>query len=308
MGFMVLVMIVLAILVSIRARKPVAQKIMEESKSEKIFVEKGFEDNIKEDYIEKYKEEEYTPVLDELPVTQTEELGVKIEYTPVEIDEPLVQEMKKSPSEVIETEQIQESEPILKESTFEEPDYTPPEETIEIITVEPIILEASEIEESAKPDIDDSPRIPEYNEDVIITPNLTFYEPIIEEPTETKIPSIDNSPALMDETPDEEEINDIKDIELSPLESDESEQILEEIKSEIMEEPELEPVVVVSERPSRRIRKPVIDESDPDLQIDLGVETCPHCRSMVPATIYCINCGKALDPADNLEIEKEKNG
>jgi hypothetical protein len=133
MGFMVLVMIVLAIMVSVRPRKSVAQKIIEESKPEKIFVEKGFEGNIKEDFTEKYKEEEYTPVLDEFPITQTEELGVKIEYTPIEIDEPLVQEMKKPLSEVIETEQIPESEPILKESTFEEPDYTPPEETIEII-------------------------------------------------------------------------------------------------------------------------------------------------------------------------------
>ena len=51
--------------------------------------------------------------------------------------------------------------------------------------------------------------------------------------------------------------------------------------------------------PSIRVRRPVIDESDPDLKIDLGVETCPHCGSRVPNTIYCIYCGKSLEIEDS---------
>ena len=53
------------------------------------------------------------------------------------------------------------------------------------------------------------------------------------------------------------------------------------------------------QRQFRKERKPIIDESDPDLNMDMGVKSCPHCGSEVPDTIYCINCGKSLDPQES---------
>jgi hypothetical protein len=71
------------------------------------------------------------------------------------------------------------------------------------------------------------------------------------------------------------------------------------VKEILSIEPEKEVVIDEYITPTRRERKPVIDESDPDLKIDLGVETCPHCGSKVPNTIYCIYCGKSLDISDD---------
>jgi hypothetical protein len=267
MGFMILVMIVLSFMVSLGARKPVADKIIDEQEPEKIFVEKGFEDSIKVDTIEKYEKEADTLVVNELSLKQTEKPEEKIDYSPLTMEKPFVQEVKEPQSEDIESE--------FTQGSFEEPD------------------------------IDESPYVFESDEDVKITPSPTFYEPVIEEPVERKVPSLEDSPVLPEEILEEAKIDDIEEIELPQLEPYELEQIPEEIEPKIVQETEQEPVeVAISEEPSRRIRKPIIDESDPDLQIDLGIETCPHCNSMVPATIYCINCGKALNSEDKLETEK----
>ncbi|MBN2336249.1 hypothetical protein JXL21_11870, partial [Candidatus Bathyarchaeota archaeon] len=43
-----------------------------------------------------------------------------------------------------------------------------------------------------------------------------------------------------------------------------------------------------------RLRKPAYLD-DEDVNPIQGVTVCPHCKEKVPATIYCINCGKSLE-------------
>ena len=306
MGFVVLMMIVMAVMVGTRTKKPAVKIIEEEPKPEKILVEKGFENHIKEP-VDEPEEFDFTPIfIDEPPAPEVKEPEEEIEYTPVLIDELPAPEDEEPPSEILETEPTLEPEPTPEETEFD----ALPEETVEIPHIEPIIIEPTENEETALPNLNESPSIPELDMEVIITPNQTFYDPIPEEPAEETAPSIEDSPIIGEAVESEEhEVEDIPEIELAPLEPDEPEQMPEEIEAEIEEEPEPEPEIPASMMPLRRIRKPVIDESDPDTQIDLGIETCPHCGSKVPATIYCINCGKALDPnaiEQEEEIEEEQ--
>ena len=80
------------------------------------------------------------------------------------------------------------------------------------------------------------------------------------------------------------------------------------IEPDTEEEPEelILPEETLETRSRNRIRKPIIDESDPEINMSLGVEKCPHCGSKVPNTIYCINCGKALDPENTIMNEEEE--
>ena len=181
-----------------------------------------------------------------------------------------------------------EQEPV-EEETIE--DYSVEVESIDYtVEIEPVTIDET-VSLETEPTTESKP-----DEDVVITPNETFYDP---EPEETEEPT--------DE--EEAEIEDIPEIELPPLEPEETKSIPEEIEPEPEPEPEAEPVVPVVEgkTQSRRLRKPVIDESDPALKVDLGVKTCPNCGAKVPDTIYCILCGKPLDPENTVGYEEEEN-
>ncbi len=295
MGVVALLLIIMAVMVGSRVPKKQPEKHVEE-KPEKIFVEKGFENNAKEKPAYLTEEEEYIATFIDPKEPEPEESTIILEPEPsIEPEEPPEETMvetepepESTPEESVEITPI---EPIIVETT-EEPEAQPA-----IITTEPIIIEPTETEYMA-PTLEGSPSIPELEEDnVVITPNETFYDPT---PEETPQP-IGEPPEL------EEEIEDIPEIELSPLEEESTEPAPDEIEPDIEEPPEPEPII--QEKPirasMRRIRKPVIDESDPDLKIDLGVETCPHCGSKVPDTIYCIYCGKPLDPANTPGLEEE---
>ncbi|MFW6109041.1 MAG: zinc ribbon domain-containing protein [archaeon] len=233
MGFVAVLMIVMALVVFTRVNKPSVDE--EEEEADKILVEKGFE---KERDTEEPESNE-TSLDTTKPITEKKE-------------EPKTTDKEK--------------ENRIEVTVSEEIESSTEEEVVEITPVEKIIVEPESKEKETL--------TTETNEEVVITPNETFYE------LEPK-----------DETHHEEE----------PEKTDipEVEKPLPEI-----EDPE-EEQGVTKEKPKRRIRKPVIDESDPDLKIDLGVETCPHCGSKVPNTIYCINCGGALDPENTIGLEEE---
>ena len=309
MGFIVLLMIVMTIIMMMRLRKQPVKIEVEEPQPEKILVEKGFENNIKEESIEPeeahndmpaYIEEQVTPVMDEPPAEQTQR-------------EPTPQEPEIVEPVLLEPEQTQE-EPQLDESLPRQEELElPSDETVEITPIKPIIIEPPEIEEKEESNAFEPRDIPEPNDDVVITPNQTFYDSAIVEPEETIAPNLDESPSLDEEErepvlPEEPEMEEIPEIELPQLESEEPKEFPEEIGAEI-EELESDLVIpVIPEKPisTRRVRKPVIDESNPDLKLDLGIEKCPHCGSRVPATIYCINCGKVLD-LERAAQEEEEN-
>ena len=198
-------------------------------------------------------------------------------------------------------------EPIIMEAEYNEPDY---DKINGDVPEEPEQLEEEIPESEYTEPLYELPDASEPDESVVITPNQTFYDPVPEETVEK--PEIEDSPTLEEETtePVEPQIEEIPEIELPSLEPDEPAAIPEEIEPDIVEESPPEPVIEpkpVKSRGRGRIRKPVIDESDPDLKIDLGTNTCPHCGSKVPDTIYCIYCGKALNPNNVVEEKEEEN-
>jgi hypothetical protein len=266
MGFVGLLLIVLAIMVlNTRSRKPPIV-IEREQEPEKIFVEKGFE---------KRKDDETIDTSPEIDPDSSE-----IEQEISEPEEPTIEE----PIE-IEQLSVAESEEITEEIVQEEP-------------------ESNQVDLTEEPDQmleDDQTGTPQIDEDVIITPNQTFYDPIIEESSEESVELMETESEISDANIPE---TDISGVELTPIEVS---PVTEDIGLELEESiPELEtPTIETLDAEVRsRIRKPIIDESDPDLKIDLGVEICPHCGSNVPDTIYCIYCGKALSP-DNSETSEE---
>ena len=84
-----------------------------------------------------------------------------------------------------------------------------------------------------------------------------------------------------------------------------------EIEESMPEIDEEEPEVVLPEPvliETAQAEEPAVDEMtfedtyrepdyfrDEDVSPVQGVTTCPHCGEKVPATIYCINCGKSLN-------------
>ena len=102
-------------------------------------------------------------------------------------------------------------------------------------------------------------------------------------------------------------------VEFSEPEVELPEPEIEESVPEIDEgEPEVyEPEVVLSEPillETPQAEEPAVDEitfedtyrepdyfKDEDVSPVQGVTTCPHCGEKVPATLYCINCGKSLN-------------
>ena len=302
MGVIAIVLILMAVMVGSRVKRPPKIVEEEEPKSEKILVERGFENHKQEEPTEPEPEPEpdYSaympsepPEYEEPPIEEPIEPEPDYsEYIEPEHEEPPIEE-------TVELEPTQEEpKPIPDEPVFEEP---PPDESVEITPIEPIFMETDYQPESEQPDIYGSPSIDEPNDDVIITPNQTFYDPIIEEP------SVEPEPIEEPPETSEPEPLDVTEIEPPVIETEPHIQALEETEPDTEEEPEelTPPEETLETRSRTRIRKPIIDESDPEINVDLGVETCPHCGSKVPNTIYCINCGKALDPNNIPEPEEE---
>ncbi len=283
MGVMVAAMILAVMIVQYRLSKGRPAET-EEPVDEKVYVELGFEP------------EEETEEVPPEPVDDS----VEFDLAPIEpayeaVDDP----PKIEPEEVFFGESFEASEPVVIETPMiimEEPE--PIDEPVKPLfeasyePAEPVVIEASEMVVIEEPktvefETEKGPMFEvSYQES---EPVVIETERMILEPEEDVEPAPVEEPEVPDEAPEPEEepvVEEIEVIEEEPVET-----------PEIAEEPE---AVEVAESPEpvkrRRLRKPIIDESDPDINLDMGVKSCPHCGSEVPDTIYCINCGKSLDP------------
>lgn len=202
------------------------------------------------------------------------------------------------------------------------------------IEKEPNLAESPTLEEEHE--VDQFEEVESYNsfieppsfepsEDVLITPSETFYESTpedttVDKPNPLEVPEdllevVEPEPEIdkINETKSEEDlieiIEELPEIELPLIEPEVTEAIEDEVEPDTIDEGLVsEPKVsVVNEQLSyrRKLRKPVIDESDPELNLDLGVRTCPSCGAKVPNTIYCILCGKPLDPDNVIGYDEE---
>jgi hypothetical protein len=95
-------------------------------------------------------------------------------------------------------------------------------------------------------------------------------------------------------------------VELPEPEVEESVPEIDEEETEALEPEVVLPEPVLLDTP--KTEEPAVDEltfedtyrepdyfKDEDVIPVQGVTTCPHCGEKVPATIYCINCGKSLN-------------
>lgn len=322
MAFLTVLMIVMALVVLIRPKRQ--QRVQEEKVEpvEKILVERGFEKEIaNEPNIKEETNSEYTPVFIETETIKNDYEELHSEYIN-EIEPEIIREPPKHREpEIYYTRKPEESEDYSQTPGVDKiitPDSISKIEEILQTEYKESTIESQETQLSesslTEPTIDEQeaayfaafkPKVSEPTEEVLITPTQTFYDSIPEYKEEKIVPTLEGSPTL-EEQP-EAEIDLISEIELPPLEADEQKLPEEDLEPEI-EEPESEPVIPMVEtlemRARKRIRKPIIDENDENIKIDLGVETCPHCGSKVPDTIYCINCGKALNKN---HVEEEPN-
>jgi len=282
MGVMVAAMILAVMIVQSRLSKGRSAEA-EELVEDKVYIELGFEPE------EEPKEVTPEPVDD----------SVEFDLAPIESAYEAVEDLPQlEPEEVFFGESFEASEPVVIETPMifmeeSEPGEEPrkplfeasydPEEPVVIETPEMVVIEEPKTVEF---ETEEGPMFEisyQESEQVVIET-----ERMILEPEEDVEPTPVEEPEVLDEVPEPEE-----------------EQIVEETK--VIEEPpipEVEPAepetpeVIEASKPRkrRRLRKPIIDESDPDINLDMGIKSCPHCGSEVPDTIYCINCGKSLDP------------
>jgi hypothetical protein len=316
MAFLAVLMIVMTIIVLTRPRKPPVIKEKEEP-VEKILVERGFEREIQEESLDLEKEETdsgYTPVFIEAEPEKPEydelhsEYIDKIEPSILDETEPAYQEPVndyKKEVDLLERarklthEAMQEEKPLVKKQPEEEPLENQIQEDEEIKS---IVEDIDEPETSEY--VDFRTPVSEPGEEVIITPTKTFYDAIPEKGEEDKMPTLEGSPTLDEESP-ELEVEVYEEGEFDQIEKFDLGLAEEQVERELEEAmPAVEPVEITETEYRRRIRKPVIDENDENIKVDLGIETCPHCGSKVPDTIYCINCGKPLNP-EKVEEEDE---
>ena len=266
MGVVVVAMILAVVIAQSRLSKEEPQEV-EEPVDDKIYVELGFEPE--------EETETVSPELDD---------SAEFNLEPIEPVEELPQ---LEPEEVLFEESFEASEPVIIEApkmTIEEPEPVRVEEPVKPMfeasyePSEPVVIEAPEMvvieePETVEFETEKSPmfEIPyQESEPVVIETERMILEP--EETTES-MPEEVVEPAPVEETePDEEQV-----VEEAPL-------------------PEVEAIEAPKPRKNRKMRKPIIDESDPSINLDIGVKSCPHCGSEVPDTVYCINCGKSLDP------------
>lgn len=95
-------------------------------------------------------------------------------------------------------------------------------------------------------------------------------------------------------------------VEFSEPEIEESVPEIDEGEPEVYEPEVVLPEPILLETP--QAEEPAVDEitfedtyrepdyfKDEDVSPVQGVTTCPHCGEKVPATLYCINCGKSLN-------------
>jgi hypothetical protein len=285
MGVMVAAMILAVMIVQSRLSKGRPAEA-EEPVDDKVYVELGFE-----------PEEEPEEVPPE-PVDDS----VEFDLAPIEpayeaVDDPPQLE----PEEVFFGESFEAAEPVVIETPMiimEEPE--PVEETGKPLIeasyepAEPVVIEAPEMVIIEEPktvefETEEGPMFEiEYQES---EPVVIETERMILEPEEAVEPTPVEEPEVLDEAPEPEEEPVVEEIEVIP------ETLLPEVEPAepetlVEKTPEVE---APKPRKRRRLRKPIIDESDPDINLDMGIKSCPHCSSEVPDTIYCINCGKSLD-------------
>jgi len=284
MGVMVAAMIIAVVIVQARLSKGRPEEV-EEPIEDKVYVELGFE-----------PEEEPETVLPE-PVDDSVEFDL-------ETLEPVDELPSLEHNEVFYDTSFEASETVFIETPpviVEEPEPVQEEETVKPLfeasfePSEPVIIEAPEViiieePEMAEPETEKGPMFEiSYQESepvVIETERLVLeQEEVIEltpvEETEPEEEQVDEEPEVVEESTS-------PGVEPEPLVED---------TAEIAEEPEVvEEIETPNPRKRRKMRKPIIDESDPSINLDMGVKKCPHCASEVPDTIYCISCGKSLDP------------
>jgi hypothetical protein len=280
MGVMVAAMILAVMIVQSRLSKGRPAEA-EEPVDDKVYVELGFET-------------EEAP--EEVPPEPVDD-SVEFDLALIEPAYEAVDDLPKlEPEEVFFGESFETSEPVVIETPMiimEEPVDEPGKPLFEASyePAEPVVIEAPEMVVIEEPKIvefetEEGPMFEiEYQES---EPVVIETERMILEPEEDVEPAPVEESEVLDEVPEPEE-----------------EQVVEE--TEVIEEPsipEVEPAepetpeVIETPKPRkrRRLRKPIIDESAPDINLDMGIKSCPHCSSEVPDTIYCINCGKSLDP------------
>jgi hypothetical protein len=141
-----------------------------------------------------------------------------------------------------------------------EPDFFAPEQPIEMPEPE----EVEETVEFHEPVVE----IPELEE---VEETVEFFEPVVELPE----PETESAPK-MEEVEEEASLPEV----VAP------EPVLLEARR--AEEP------VVAEPYEDTYREPAYFRDDDVIPVQ-GVTTCPHCGEKVPATLYCINCGKSLN-------------
>jgi hypothetical protein len=271
---------------------------------EKIVVEKGFEDKkVEPEYLTEQiplQDENNIPDLETLESSYPEEEKIQLEN--IVQTESIKQ---KGVIRKISKPQIVKSEPKIEIEPKKER-----EETIEIDTIEPIIIDESELDTSLTVSIEDQPNSLLEQQTVEIE---SIYPLILEDKEEKDLSDLIKVEPVEIQKQEEALIEPVDEIELPSFSDEAAKTTSAEIEQEKekLEEAYLEPISEVIEkeveigepRARRRVRKPVIDESDPDLKIDLGVETCPHCGSKVPNTIYCIYCGKSLETGEDSKQE-----
>jgi len=314
-------MLLAVVLVQSRLSKS-KPEVIEEPEEEKIYVELGFEPedeletDIPEPAMESTVEFDLEPIepayepFEEQPSLEHEEVFMDTSF---EASEPVI----------IETPQviIEETEPEPEPMPEEEPAKPMFEASYE--PSEPVVIESPEmvvIEEPKTVEFDTDREGPlfdvsyEESKPVVIETESMILEP---EKVGESEPEVDMDLAPMEdpepepeETPEPEEeqvteaVEELEVVEEFPVPEIEEElsdpEPLIEKTTEVVEEPEIieEAEKVPEPRQLRKERKPIIDESDPDINMDMGIKSCPHCGSEVPDTIYCINCGKTLDPQE----------
>ncbi len=270
MGVVVVAMILAMVIVQSRLSKEEPQEV-EEPVDDKIYVELGFEPE--------EETETVSPELDD---------SVEFNLEPIEPAYESVEELPQlEPEEVLFEESLEASKSVIIEApkmAIEEPEPVRVEEPVKPMfeasyePSEPVVIEAPEMvvieePETVEFETEKGPmfEIPyQESEPVVIETERMILEP--EETTESRPEEVVEPAPVEEPEPEEEHV-----VEEAPL-------------------PEVEAIEAPKPRKNRKKRKPIIDESDPSINLDIGVKSCPNWGSEVPDTTYCINCGKTLDP------------
>jgi hypothetical protein len=295
MAFVVLLLIVMAIVISTWPRRTKSK--VEIEPPEKMIVEKENESEIiKPDLLSGE-----ISLLDEEQISELETIESSYpEDKEIELEEKIQTESLKQKGVIRKPPipKVDETDPFIE---FEVEGNK--EETVVIEKIEPIIFDELDLDASAKISIEEQPDTLLEKETVEITSDhIIFKNEDKMEAFDTKVQlnEIEDQKKAIVEPEEESELYSLslekveKPVTEVVQQKEKNEQVYNETINEVVDKVpgKYEPTL------GRRVRRPVIDESDPDLKIDLGVETCPHCGSKVPNTIYCIYCGKSLEIED----------